>query len=74
MHDVTSFGGAVEGHVGSTIVVPNYGMFLENGTSKMQPRPWLMPSVDENMSNIRDNIKQAVVSKDFTVNDVAVEG
>jgi hypothetical protein len=73
-HDVTSFGGAVEGHVGSTIVDPPYGSYLENGTSKMQPRPWLIPSLDENIGNIRANVKQAVVSKDFTVNDISVEG
>jgi hypothetical protein len=73
-HDVASFGGTVEGHVGSTIVEPNYPKMLEDGTSKMQPRPWLMPSLDENMGNIRANVKQAVVSKDFTTNDVSVEG
>jgi len=73
-HDVTSFGGQVEGHVGSTIVDPPYGSYLENGTSKMQPRPWLMPSVDENKQNIRANIKKAVISKNNIDNDVSVEG
>lgn len=34
------------GRVGSTITNPPYGSYLENGTTKMAPRPWLLPAVD----------------------------
>lgn len=34
-----------------------YGYFLEHGTSKMSPRPFLRPALDEN----RDKIEKAMV-------------
>ena len=51
-HDVYKEGGKVVGRVGSTIVDPPYGLFLEEGTSRMAPRPWLAPSVLQNEEEI----------------------
>lgn len=34
-----------------------YGAYLEFGTSKMAPRPWLMPSVEKAMVDVRREIK-----------------
>lgn len=52
MHDVTDFGNTIIGRVGSVITNPPYGAYLENRTSKMAPRPWLLPSLDINRSAI----------------------
>ena len=51
-HDVSKEGGKIQGRVGSTIVDPPYGLFLEEGTSRMAARPWLAPSVLENEEEI----------------------
>ena len=53
-------GGQVIGKVGSTIKNPAYPLFLEYGTSKMKPRPWLRPSLNDNMEWIKERIKKAV--------------
>ena len=37
----------------------NYGRFLEFGTVKMAPRPWLRPSLDMNRDTIVKEIRQA---------------
>ena len=44
-HDVTSKGGQSVGHVGSIINNPPYPVYLEYGTTKMKPRPWLSASI-----------------------------
>ena len=37
-----------------------YSKYLELGTKHMQPRPWLQPALDKNLSNLEKNIiKQA---------------
>jgi HK97 gp10 family phage protein len=46
-------GGKVVGYVGSTILNPPYGEYLENGTSRMKPRPWLTPAMDINRAKIK---------------------
>jgi len=72
-HTVVEYGGKVEGAVGSIITDPPYGAYLEHGTSKMQPRPWLIPSLDQNRDNIKKNMKDAVVSINEISNDISVE-
>lgn len=43
--------------VGSNL---DYPKFLELGTKRMLPRPWLLPALNENMKNLEQNIiKQA---------------
>jgi HK97 gp10 family phage protein len=50
--------GLVTGRVGSTIQNPPYGAYLENGTSRMLPRPWLRPALDQSMDYIKARFKQ----------------
>ena len=33
-----------------------YSKYLELGTKHMQPRPWLQPALDKNLSNLEKNI------------------
>lgn len=40
-----SANGSVTGYVGSVLKNPDYPRFLEYGTSKMKPRPWLSASL-----------------------------
>jgi hypothetical protein len=44
-HSVDVQGDKVIGEVGSILQNPNYPKFLEFGTSKMKPRPWLSTSL-----------------------------
>ena len=44
-HSVTVKGNEVIGEVGSLIYDSDYPRFLEYGTSKMKPRPWLSASL-----------------------------
>lgn len=44
-HDVSSKDGNSVGHVGSIINNPPYPVYLEYGTTKMKPRPWLSASI-----------------------------
>ena len=44
-HDVSSKDGRSVGHVGSIINNPPYPVYLEYGTTKMKPRPWLSASI-----------------------------
>lgn len=52
----------VYGIVGTTQKDPPYGEYLEYGTSKMQPRPWLKPAMEKNNSWIRSSIAKAVAN------------
>jgi phage gpG-like protein len=38
----------------------DYGLFLELGTSKMQPRPWLQPALDANIKQLPINVGKAI--------------
>ena len=44
-HSVGEENGEIVGYVGSIIENENYPKFLEYGTSKMKPRPWLSTSL-----------------------------
>lgn len=41
------------GRVGSTIKNPPYGLYLEYGTSRMKPRPWLRPALEKSLPKIK---------------------
>ena len=41
------------GRVGSTIKSPPYGLYLEYGTSRMKPRPWLRPALEKSLPEIK---------------------
>lgn len=49
----------IEAEVGSNL---DYSSWLEFGTKKMEPRPWLKPAVDKNIGNLRANIAKAAMS------------
>jgi len=40
----------LQGGVGTDL---DYGLFLEQGTSKMQPRPWLRPSFEQTQEEVK---------------------
>ena len=42
------------GYVGSTIKNPPYGAYLEFGTSRMKPRPWLRPALEKSLPKIKE--------------------
>ena len=44
-HSVVEKNGEIVGYVGSIIQNENYPQYLEYGTSKMKPRPWLSASL-----------------------------
>ena len=48
------------GVVGTTQKDPPYGQYLEYGTSKVAPRPWLRPAMEKNNEWIRQSIAKAV--------------
>lgn len=50
----------VTGRVGSTILDPPYGAYLEFGTSRMIQRPWLKPALERNREVIKEHIKEGV--------------
>lgn len=49
-----------KGRVGSVITNPPYPTYLEYGTSKMRPRPWLRPSVEKNEEFTRKRFEKAM--------------
>ena len=67
-HDITVNGTSVRGRVGSTITNPPYGAYLENGTSRMAPRPWLLPALDMNTDKIRALLYSVFSMSDTSVN------
>lgn len=59
-YEVNGSGKSVYGIVGTTQKDPPYGAYLEYGTSRMAPRPWLKPAMNKNADWIRNMIKKAV--------------
>ena len=47
--------------IGTTQKDPPYGEYLEYGTKKMKPRPWLRPAMKNNEEWIRKTIANAVI-------------
>lgn len=45
--------------VGSNL---DYAAYLEFGTKKMEPRPWLSPAVNGNVGNMQKNITKAAMT------------
>ena len=39
---------------------PPYGAYLEFGTSRMKPRPWLKPATEKSMEKIKEIMAGAV--------------
>ena len=58
--DVETYESKVTGRVGSTILDPPYGAYLEFGTSRMIQRPWLRPALERNREVIKEHIKEGV--------------
>lgn len=49
--------GETEYEIGTNL---DYGEYLEMGTVKMRPRPWLVPALNANRDNLLSNIEKAV--------------
>ena len=47
-----------DGLTGYVFTPLDYGRFLEFGTSKMKPRPWLLPSLEEEAPKFRDRLQR----------------
>ena len=58
--EVHEQGTNIYGVVGSTQKNPDYAVYTEYGTTKMQPRPWLRPAMIKNNDWIRKSISNAV--------------
>ncbi len=61
---------AIKGFVGTNVV---YGRYLEVGTSKIAPRPWLTPALEKNRDLIMAIVKDAT-SKGIRGEVVDMEG
>jgi len=61
-YEVYNNDGNVYGIVGTTQKNPDYGLYLEYGTSdgRIAPRPWLRPAMRKNNDFIRTTIAKAV--------------
>lgn len=62
-YEVYGSGTEVYGIIGTTQKNPPYGTYLEYGTSKMAPRPWLRPAMLRNNDWIKKMLKQTVANK-----------
>lgn len=49
-----------EVEVGSRITKPQYPLWLEKGTDKMEARPWLEPSFDDEEPKIKQDIREVL--------------
>lgn len=59
-------GDHVEGRVGTNVI---YGKFLEHGTSRMAPRPWLYRTLRAKRDEVRKAIGEAVSGRTITVGE-----
>lgn len=48
------------GRVGSVLQNPPYGVYLEFGTSRMKPRPWLKPALEKSVEKIKKIFKETL--------------
>ena len=58
--DVGTDESIINGRIGSTVLDPPYGAYLEFGTSRMIQRPWLRPALERNREVIKEHIKEGV--------------
>jgi HK97 gp10 family phage protein len=54
-HEVESVTGDIIGRVGTNV---KYSKWLEHGTSRMEPRPFLFPALEVSKSRIKDLLSQ----------------
>jgi HK97 gp10 family phage protein len=66
-HDISQEDGKVVGRVGTPVV---YGAYLEFGTSKMSPRPWLKPSLAKNRDAIHALFMHAVKGESAEIGEI----
>lgn len=59
-YEVHKEGKEVYGIVGSSQMDENYAVYTEYGTTKMAPRPWLKPAMENNADFIKKTISKAV--------------
>jgi hypothetical protein len=62
-HNVEFEGSTIRGTVGSVINNPPYPAYLENGTTHMYPRPWLLPALDKYREKVKGMFKLALTGK-----------
>lgn len=48
------------GRVGTVLQNPPYGVYLEFGTSRMRPRPWLKPALEKSVEKIKKIFKETL--------------
>ena len=48
---------SVSAEIGSTLSNPPYPVYLEYGTTRMSPRPWLGPAVKARESELNENLR-----------------
>jgi hypothetical protein len=72
-HDVSVHFNVVIGRVGSVLKSPPYPAYLENGTTTIEPRPWLLPSVDINKPRINQQFKKVFEDRPMQAIIEAVE-
>lgn len=58
--DVSEKDGKIVAEIGSTMTESKYPIYLEHGTSRMAPRPWLGVAVSRNAENVKDIISEVV--------------
>ena len=63
-HEVKQEGNEVIGLVGSTLRNPDYPKFLEYGTSKMKPRPWLSTALEKSHSFMIEAFQKIMKGED----------
>lgn len=66
-HDVEQDGATVVGRVGTNLTE---GLMTELGTSKMEPRPWLKPSIEVNREKIHSIIASAIQGREVEIGDI----
>ncbi|MDD5358333.1 MAG: hypothetical protein PHX80_04250 [Candidatus Nanoarchaeia archaeon] len=63
-HRIEYEANSATGYIGTKVP---YGRYLEFGTSRMPPRPWLGPAVEKNKNRIKNLLNNAVAGKTITI-------